>query len=104
MREQRDQGKQGRIGATTSYNLTSLQVHEFEARDKGQAIGACSLVPFVALFLAFLLFGFFEAAIDLSPVDNVPPRGQIVRAAVLVLEVIGMLPDIVAEDRIQSLR
>src|ERR1017187_9184303 len=44
-----------------------------------------------------------EAAVDLVPVDHVPPGGEIVGAAVLILEVVGMLPDIVAEDGIQSL-
>src|SRR4029079_9990914 len=36
---------------------------------------------------------------DLVPVDHVPPRLQVVRALVLVLEVVGVLPDVDAEQR-----
>ena len=36
---------------------------------------------------------------DLVPVDDVPPRGEVVGAAVLVLEVVGVLPDVDAEER-----
>src|SRR3954470_18100743 len=36
---------------------------------------------------------------DLAPVHGVPPRLEIVRAAVLVVEIIGVLPDIVAHQR-----
>src|SRR5438132_400621 len=34
-----------------------------------------------------------EAAGDLVPVDGVPPGGDVVGAAVLVLQVVGVLPD-----------
>src|SRR6188474_2346040 len=33
------------------------------------------------------------------PVDDVPPRGEIVRTPVLVLEVVGVLPDVDPEER-----
>ena len=33
------------------------------------------------------------------PVDDVPPRREVVRAAVLVVEVVGVLPDVDAEER-----
>src|SRR5207253_4791368 len=36
---------------------------------------------------------------DLVPVHDVPPRGEVVRALVLVLEVVRVLPDVVAEER-----
>src|SRR5712691_1466720 len=36
---------------------------------------------------------------DLLPVDDVPPGGEVVGAAVLVLEVVGVLPDVDAEQR-----
>src|SRR5437764_9676198 len=36
---------------------------------------------------------------DLGPVDHVPPRRDVLRPAVLVLEVVGMFPDVEAEDR-----
>src|SRR5579883_115244 len=51
-----------------------------------------------------LLPGLFEAFVDFVPVDDVPPCGEIFRTAVLVFQVIGVLPDIVAEDGVVSLR
>src|SRR4051812_5951776 len=36
---------------------------------------------------------------DLAPVHHVPPRLEIIGTAVLVRQVIGMLPDVVAEQR-----
>src|SRR5690606_17842768 len=39
------------------------------------------------------------APLDLVPVDHVVERGDVVGAAVLVLEVIGVFPDVEAEDR-----
>src|SRR6187200_3789675 len=33
------------------------------------------------------------------PVDHVPPRGDVVGALVLVLQVVGVLPDVEAEQR-----
>jgi len=41
-----------------------------------------------------------EAFVDLIPVNNVPPGGKIVRAAVVVFEIVGVLPYIVAKDGI----
>src|ERR1700683_1701299 len=54
------------------------------------------------------LYGFagFEglvAVIHFFPVDHVPPGGQILRSAVVVLEIVGVLPDIVAENRDMTL-
>src|ERR1039458_1640408 len=48
-------------------------------------------------------FGGCEALVDFVPVDDAPPGGQIVGAAVLVFQVVGVLPDVVAEDGIQAL-
>src|SRR5215216_265776 len=39
------------------------------------------------------------ALADLLPVDHVPPGLEVVRPAVLVLEIIGVLPHVVAEER-----
>ena len=48
--------------------------------------GAISLLPsFIKLF-------------HLAPVDHVEERGDVVRAAVLVVQVVGMLPDVEAQD------
>src|SRR5207302_8319564 len=46
----------------------------------------------------------FVTLVDLAPVDNVPPRSQIFGAAVVVLQIVGVLPHVVAEDRIEPLR
>jgi hypothetical protein len=45
-----------------------------------------------------------EALVDFFPVDDVPPCGEIVRAAVVVFEVVGMLPDVVAENGVETVR
>src|SRR5829696_5258769 len=39
------------------------------------------------------------ALADFLPVDDVPPRLEVVRPAVLVFEIIGVLPHVVAEER-----
>src|SRR5579884_2841418 len=38
------------------------------------------------------------AARNLVPVDDVPPVGEVLWAAVLILQVVGMLPDVIAHD------
>src|SRR5271156_6624562 len=40
----------------------------------------------------------FVTGVDLVPVDYVPPGGEIFRTAVVVFQVVGVLPDVVAED------
>jgi hypothetical protein len=42
---------------------------------------------------------FLEALVDFVPVDDVPPRIQIFGATILILQVVGVLPHVVAEDR-----
>ena len=44
-----------------------------------------------------------QAPIDLVPVDDVPPRGEIVGAAILVVQVVGVFPDVDAEDGLLAL-
>ena len=46
----------------------------------------------------------FVAAGDFIPIDDVPPGVEIIGAAVLVLEVVGMFPDVVAHDGIETIR
>ena len=43
--------------------------------------------------------GSLETPCDLVPVHDLPPFLQVLGAAVLVLQVIGMLPDVVHEER-----
>src|SRR4029077_6691526 len=45
------------------------------------------------------LEGLFVAAVDLVPVDDVPEGLDVFGPAVLVLQVVGVLPDVEAEDR-----
>src|ERR1700739_4238152 len=45
-----------------------------------------------------------EAIVDLVPVDYVPPGREIFGATVVVFQIVGMLPNIIAEDGIQTLR
>ena len=45
-----------------------------------------------------------EALVNLVPVQDVPPGGEIFGAAIVVFQVVGVLPDIVSEDGIESLR
>src|SRR5579885_3322733 len=44
-----------------------------------------------------------EAFSNLVPVDNIPPCRQVLGATVLILEVVGMLPDVIAHDGILAL-
>ena len=43
------------------------------------------------------------AAVGLGPVDHVPPSRDVVGAAVLVVQVVGVLPHVDAEDRVEAL-
>src|ERR1700679_2994763 len=45
----------------------------------------------------------FEALVYFVPIDGSPPGGEVVGTLVLVLEVVGVLPDIVAQDGIVPL-
>jgi hypothetical protein len=51
----------------------------------------------------FACFERGEALVDFVPIDYVPPRGEIFGAAVVVLQVVGVLPDVVAEDGVEAL-
>ena len=44
-----------------------------------------------------------EAFVDFVPVDGVPPGREIFGTAVVVLQVVGVLPDVVAEDGVVAL-
>src|ERR1022692_301125 len=57
----------------------------------------CSLLP------SSLLLGRCKPLVDLGPVHHVPPCFQVLGTQVLIFQVIGMLPDVVAEDRVQAL-
>src|SRR5258708_37007610 len=43
-----------------------------------------------------------EGLVHFSPVDDVPPRGEVIGAAVLVLQIVGVLPNVVAEDGVEA--
>lgn len=46
-----------------------------------------------------LLFGSLETLADVLPVDNVPYGLDVVRSHVLVLKVVGMLPNVDTKKR-----
>jgi len=46
--------------------------------------------------------GALEAGLGVGPVDEVPPGGDVVGAHVLVVEVVGVLPDVEQDDRGQA--
>src|SRR5882724_8980336 len=43
--------------------------------------------------------GLCQTLVDLVPVHHVPPGFQVVRAAVLIFQIVGVLPNVVAKDR-----
>jgi hypothetical protein len=45
-----------------------------------------------------------KALVDFVPVEDVPPGREIFGATVVVFQVLGVLPDVVAEDGIEALR
>src|SRR3989304_8763935 len=49
-----------------------------------------------------LRLGLREVVRDLRPIDGVPPRLDVLGASVLILQVIGVLPDVEAEDRLAA--
>ena len=65
----------------------------FLQEDRGEQIA-----EHVLRFSAGRLAGCLEALGDLRPVDGVPPRVDVVRTLVLVLQVVGVLPDVDAEQ------
>src|SRR5918993_2369815 len=41
--------------------------------------------------------------IDLRPVDDIPPGADVVGSAILIFQVVGVLPDVEAEDGVLAL-
>jgi hypothetical protein len=50
-----------------------------------------------------LAFGDGEAAIDFVPVDHVPPRSEVIGTAILIFEIVGVLPNVIEENGIEAL-
>ena len=57
------------------------------------------MAPFEISLSANLSLGGFVVCANGVPVNHAPKRLEIIRAAVLVLEIIGMLPNIAAKNR-----
>ena len=57
---------------------------------------------FPTAYSLFLPFGDSEALVDFGPVDYVPPGGEVFGAAVLVFQIVSVLPDVVAEDGVEA--
>src|SRR5919201_4383233 len=49
-------------------------------------------------------FAAFKALVDLVPVNNVPPRRQVLGTPIVVFQIVGVLPTVVAHDREQPVR
>ena len=58
---------------------------------------------FTSLGLCFVALCLLEALVHFFPVDGVPPVGQILGALVLVLQIVRMLPDVVAKNGVAAL-
>src|SRR5690606_35050037 len=80
--------------ARTTAAAAAAALHKDQREGTGPSRGAGAL--------ACLAAGGGEALGDLVPVDHVPPGLDVGRAAVLVLEVVGMLPDVQAHDRVEA--
>ena len=52
---------------------------------------------------SFTLIQLFESFVNLVPIHYVPPRGQILRTAVLILQVVRVLPDIVSHNGMMTI-
>jgi len=61
------------------------------------------LIPIPNPCSLLLSFGHGEALVDFVPVDDVPPGLKILGALVLVLEIVSVLPYVVAEDGVLAL-
>src|SRR3984893_1015769 len=64
----------------------------------------CLAVGQLGFVYRFSRFEGGVAFVDLVPVEDVPPGGEIFGTAVVVFQVVGVLPDVVAEDGIEALR
>ena len=62
----------------------------------------CLRTPFFAESEKSLLPG-LEPVIHFCPVHHVPPLLQVVGAAILIFQVVSMLPNVVAQDRVKAL-
>jgi len=81
--------------AAVAYNAPSF-VGLTEGKRRAALVGS---PPFFAVEAGYFGgFGGGEAFVDFAPVDGVPPGGEVVGTLVLVFEVVGVLPDVVAED------
>src|SRR2546430_11064102 len=80
--------KKRRAKAPAHTNSKSLDPHGLSSRQGG---------------LQFARLERLVAMVNFFPVDHVPPRRQIFRPSIVVLQVIGVLPNVVAENREQTL-
>src|SRR5258707_6316134 len=44
-----------------------------------------------------------ESLIDFVPIHNVPPSRQIIRTPVLIIQIVGVLPDIISHNGMMSI-
>ena len=70
----------------------------------GKTRGGSETRPYRAIIvvaiIARLLLGVGEILFHLGPVDYVPPGGEIIGPAILILQVVGVFPDVHTEERL----
>src|SRR5579859_6006619 len=81
-----------------SHCFSSIQ----EEEDTPAARLACPPLPVLMKNSVLAATALLVATGDLVPVDHVPPGREIVGSAVLVLEIVGVFPHVVAHHRIQA--
>src|SRR5262249_1131682 len=83
-------------------NIRSASVYKKPQPEAGVLFGKLQWLPSCEGRFFRALEG-VVAIIDLFPIDHAPPCLQVFRTTVVVFQVIGVLPDVVAENRVQSL-
>src|SRR5918994_3925774 len=77
---------------------SSLHPHAPPSKEGSVSVSAAKESSLASAFV-----GPFEPACYLRPVYDVPPNFQVFRTPVLILEVVGVLPDVDAEERLVAL-
>src|SRR5579875_81416 len=68
-----------------------------------QALPLCPLPGSLPGKIVLVLLGLLETLVDLFPIHHVPPGRKVLGAAIVVLQVVGVLPYVVAQNGIEAL-
>ena len=96
--------KRPRFRGAFSYLVRIFQLQSQKQSDRSVRPTQANLTGHGWLLDVLAALEGFVAGVDFIPVDYIPPGGEIFRAAVVVFQVVGMLPDVVAEDGEMTLR